>query len=268
MKLTAILLVIFSVTCLQSCGTKNKPIEPNQLNGYWVLKTLDGKDVRTLFEGTIPGIQFDFDKMLLTGSGGCNNFTGQFTFEKEKNLFSAPNLVATMRLCVEKNEEGLFFEKLSKQSILSLDKDILKFTTDNYIVMEFEKGEAPKNPSLNEKLTGTWQLKNIDGKTATEIFSNKYKEDYLPTLIFNFDENKINGNAGCNNYSTSFAINNGVLIVSPIATTKMACPNLAGEAQYIKNLSDTTGLAFQGESSDTLQLRKKGNLVLEYVKIK
>jgi len=248
-------------TFMQSCTPKAKPIEPSQLEGYWVLKTLNGQDAKTLFEGSLPTLQFDFKEMRVSGTGGCNRYTGSFTFEN--NVLNTPDLAMTKMACLGKNEEGQFIVEMSRPKTVSIVNNILTFSADgDEVTLEFEKGEAPVVETVFDKLSGTWTLTKMEGTPVADIF--KGEEAKIPTLTFNFDDNRASGNAGCNGYSAPFVYDNGLIIVSLAAATQMACPNLKGESQYLKNFVDTMGVSIP--DANTLQLIKKGNMILEYTK--
>lgn len=253
------MLVLFTAFALQSCHKKPKAVDLLQLEGYWVLKSLNGQDAKTLFEGSLPTIQFDFDKMSISGNGGCNNYNGGFTYKDA--IFNASNIASTEMMCMHKNDEGLFWVELARPSTLSIENGLLTFRADGKdITIEFEKGEAPK--TFNERLAGTWNLKNMEEKPITDFF--KGEGAIIPTLTFDFEASKINGNSGCNNFFTTFKIENGLLIVSPIASTMRACLNMEGETEYLKNLADTSAINLIDDNN--LQIIKKGNIVLEYSK--
>lgn len=254
-----IITAVFICISFQSCNEKVKPIDPAYLEGYWVLKSLNGNDAKSLFEGALPTIQFDFQKNTVSGTSGCNRYNGPFSLEN--NVFRASDLASTQMLCVSKNEEGKFKEEITKPLTISIENGILTFTNDQKkVVLEFEKGEAPK--TFEEKLAGTWNLKTMTEKPVAEFF--KGEDAKIPTLTFEMEEGKIGGHAGCNGYGSAFKIDNGLLIVEPIASTMMACPNIQSEAEYIKYLSDTSGINITNEN--ILQIIKKGDIFLEFTK--
>lgn len=259
--LTLLFITIAGFAFLQSCDPKAKEIEPSQLEGYWVLKTLNGQDAKTLFDGALPTLQFDFKEMKIFGTGGCNRYTGAFTFEK--NVLTAPNLATTKMLCTGKNEEGQFLVEMMRPNTLHIENNTLIFKADGVdTTLVFEKGEAPAELTVEQKLSGTWSLVKMEGKTATDIFKGEGAK--IPTLVFDFKEGRVSGQGGCNSFSAPFIYDNGLIIVSDVASTMMACPNLEGEGMYFKNLVDTSGVSIP--DAKNLQLIKKGNMVLEYTK--
>ena len=262
-KFIVFFLAIFAAGSISGCK-ETKAVDPSELQGFWILKSMNGEEGKTLFEGALPTIQFDFKEMIMSGTGGCNRYSGSFTFEK--NVLSAPNLAVTKMLCVGKNEEGQFLLDLSRPHTLSVENGVLTFKNDDKkVIFEFVKGETPK--SISEQLTGTWSLKLMEGNEVSNIF--KFKDENgnpkYPTLIFEKEENRIGGNAGCNGYGSNYTLDGEMFIVSLPFSTQMACPNLEGEVIYLKNLADTSIISFPNEN--ILQLSKKGDIVLEFEKI-
>lgn len=263
-KLTTLAMVFFaacSLLVLQSCA-HTKPVAPSQLEGFWVLKTIDGAEASTLFKGALPTLQFDFEKNQVFGTGGCNRYSGAFTFEN--SVFKADKVASTMMMCMEENQEGKFLQALGNNNVVSLENDLLTLKEEGKEgVLVFEKGTAPVILSFEQKIAGTWALVNIDGKPASEVF--KGEGAWVPTLTLDFEKAVVYGNSGCNDYHTKFVYDNGLLIVeAPMAMTRMTCPNQAGENLFLQNLSDTTAISFP--SDNVLNLVKKGNLVLEFQK--
>ncbi len=247
---------------LQSCNSV-KPIDKTQLEGYWVLKSLKGEDAKAAFEGSIPSIEFDFSQNMVFGSGGCNRYTGSFNLT-EQNMFTATNSASTMMMCVDPNKEPLFLSTIATpELLLSLSKDgVLTFTKDKEVVLEFVKGEAPSTKAMAEainaeSLAGLWTLTSIAGGDMSSLFA-----DRKPTMEFSAD-NKIFGNAGCNTYNTAYTLEENTITFGPVASTKMACPNLKGENMFTNLLATPLQAELNG---DKLTLLKSGEVVLEFVK--
>lgn len=245
----------------QSCNS-NKPIEKSKLEGYWTLKTLQGEDAKEVFKGTNPGLQFDFTNNTLSGNGGCNTFGGGFTLT-ETNEFSAPNLVATMKMCFQENKEPQFLAALSTPNlIVSLDdKGELVFKDGETVVLQFVKGEAPvyeTTIAVNaENLMGKWNLISIAGGDIDKLFVEK-----KPTMEF-AENNGVFGNAGCNNYRTAYELSGDTIKFKPAAATMMACPSLEGETLFTGMLNNPLQAAIIG---DKLTLSKDGSVALEFTK--
>lgn len=266
---SSLLTVFFAVICvafsLQSC-TNAKPLESSDLEGYWVLKSMNGKEAKSLFAGALPTLKLDFSNMQISGTGGCNRYTGAFTFEN--NVLKAPNLASTRMLCFDENSEPEFLMELAKDNTLSIVNGVLTFTNrDKEVTLEFEKGEEIDETPVTvtaEMLQGTWTLIRLEGAEANVVFSGENPR--MPTLIVDATENRISGNAGCNSYSAPFSLDgNNFIAMAPVATM-MACPNLDGETKYLKNLQDTLMVSLP--NPDVLFLMKNDQAVLEFVKNK
>lgn len=259
---------LFTITAVAftiiSCNSV-KPIEKSQLDGYWVLKTMNGQDAKSLFAGTLPSIEFNFADSLVTGNAGCNSYNGKFSLN-DKNEFTVPQLAMTMMLCQEANKEGDFTKAMGEKSILSIDANgLLTFTQDNKVVFQFEKGEKPAVVTTIETATpqlivGSWILSTMSGEDVNVLFAEK-----LPTAEFDTITNKISGNAGCNGFSATYKLEDGVLTLGPVISTKMACPSLDGESKLVKLLETP----FEASLNDgNLTLSKDGKAVLTFQKMK
>ena len=248
------------VFATQSCSS-TKQIDKTKLAGYWSLKTLQGEDAKDAFKGPNPSLQFNFANNTVSGSAGCNDFSGGFTLT-EGNEFSAPNLVATMKMCFQENKEPQYLKALSTPNLsMSLDdKGELVFKQGEEVVLQFTKGEVPTEETTvvnAEALAGKWKLTFIAGGDIATLFADK-----KPTMEFTKD-NKIFGHAGCNTYRTSYELDGNTITFKPVASTMMACPSLTGEGMFTGLLTTPLQAAIDG---DKLTFAKEGNTVLEFVK--
>jgi heat shock protein HslJ len=240
---------------MQSCNSV-KPIAKTQLEGNWVLKTLQGEDAKTAFAGELPGIGFDFEKNSVYGSGGCNRYTGAFTLTG-KNEFSAPNLVSTKKMCIAPNKEPQFLTALSTPNLtVSIENGLLTFSQDKTILIQFEKG-TEKPAITGEALAGKWNLTSIAGGDLATLFATQ-----IPTMEITTD-GKVTGNAGCNNYRSTYTLNNNTITFGPAISTKKACPGLQGEQLFTSLLTTPLQAALDGNK---LTFSKGGNVVLELTK--
>jgi len=263
-KSAALLFAVLTLTFVaQSCSSV-KPVEKTQLeNGAWVLKSMKGEAVETSFTGKRPDLKFDFSKNMVSGNGGCNGYGGEFTLN-EQNVFSAPNLVSTMMACMDASKEPEFFKTLSSPDlVVALTKDgNLTFSEGDNVVLEFEKFQAPvisaDTDIVNVKnLTGKWNLTSIEGEDMATLFPDK------PATMEIAADGKVFGNAGCNNYRSTFTLEENTITFGPAMATKMACPSLKGETTFLSKLSAPLQAGLNG---DKLTLFSAGNVVLELTK--
>lgn len=262
----SIVAVICLVISIQSCKNKVTPIDKSQLEGYWVLKTIDGQDASSLFANSVPGMQFNFADSTVNGTGGCNRFFGKFSLN-QNNEFSAPELGSTMMSCENMAQEDKFMKILSP-AILNLsvsEEGILTLKdSQNKVLLEFVKGEEPqKGPNMSETLTtenivGKWELTELEGQPAIEVFKTK-----TPFIEFNSQDGKVNGNAGCNNFNGTYTIADSKITFGPLVTTFMSCPELESETKLLGFFQTT----LEGAIEDGLLVfYKDGQKVLQYTK--
>ncbi len=83
----------------------------SDLNGDWILAQLNGGPINRMVE--IPTARIDISKEMISGFGGCNNYSGQIQNLTSKN-FKTDKVISTMRACMEKNIEPEFGKALSE----------------------------------------------------------------------------------------------------------------------------------------------------------
>lgn len=81
------------------------------------------------------------------------------------------------------------------------------------------------------RLNDIWVLENINGKAI-----NVQTEP--PRLEFQLKENRVTGYGGCNQISGSIQTTEKTIQFGMMARTKMACPDLALEDQFLGYLND------------------------------
>lgn len=257
-KLSFALVMILSLGIMaQSCkssknSSKNDYPGENTPNiaGTWILKSLNGQPATNLFKGKIPTMNIDVAENRIFGNGGCNGYTGTYTYSK--GILSAPNLASTMMMCVEENQEHQFHTVLGQPNKVSLVNGILTLKHEGKTVAEFEKGI---DTSL---LSGEWKLESIADGDAKALFT-----DREPTISFDLAESRLGGNAGCNRYNATYKIEGTTITVGPVMSTRMACPNMEGESKFTQII---TGASTLEASMNKITFSKDGKAVLTFVK--
>ncbi|NDW10284.1 META domain-containing protein [Dysgonomonas sp. 520] len=237
----------------QGCkSTKDTLGGVSAINGTWVLATLDGEDVADIFEGKVPTMNVDASAKQIFGNGGCNSYTGAFTYEK--GVFSAPRVAATMMMCFAKNKESAFFAMLAKPNTISVENGVLTFKNSGSVVATFIRG-VDQNVFTQE-----WKLESINGESSDKLFT----EETLPTLKFNVEEKRVNGSAGCNTFNGTYSVASEYITVGPLMTTRRACPNMEGEYKYTQALTGVSKVSMT--KNGTLTLTRDGKNILTYIK--
>ncbi len=96
-------------------------------NRDWVLVAYgDALEPTTTLEDPLTTIAFNAEGV--TGTGGCNGFTGTFAYDNDQISFSP--LAATRRACPDPvmEQEMLFFEALQSATSFTIEGDVLTIT--------------------------------------------------------------------------------------------------------------------------------------------
>ena len=80
-------------------------------------------------------------------------------------------------------------------------------------------------------LKGKWKVSKLIGIDSIPI---------SPTLVIDLDAKKISGNAGCNNYGSSFKIDENLIKFETPFATKMYCTNMHIEKAFFDCLQNTS----------------------------
>lgn len=244
-------ILMLTVISLASFGYLSaKDVPQAQLEGKWMLKSINNRNTSELFTNKTPYLLFNFDVEQISGNSGCNTYSGKFKYSGGN--FEAPNIASGNVSCPGSSDEALLISLLNKSSKLSILNGELIFSQDDKPVLVFYRAQ----PLTNADLQGMWKLQSIDGKNVDSDFATK-----IPTLEFNFMDNKLTGNAGCNNYSAEFTLTNNILEVNPLITTRMACDNLDGEAKYVKTFTGRMDVTLE---NNVLVLRKDNKDILTF----
>lgn len=197
------------------------------------------------------------DDGSLVGSSGCNNYNTSFTVDGGA-LTINPIIAATMMAC----EETIMQQEMAYLAVLPTAAAWT--VADDTLTLSDASGAAllVYTAVSSTPLTGTtWQVTGFNnglGGVTTLIDGTEI------TAVFG-DDGSLSGNAGCNNYSTSYTIDGDNISINPgIATTRMACAEnvMAQETAYLAALPTAATYAVQG---DGLELRHvTGSLIASY----
>ncbi len=91
-----------------------------------------------------------------------------------------------------------------------------------------------------------WTLVELMGKPITD--TPERKEMYL---ILRKDQNRVEGNGGCNAFSGTYVLKNNEISFGPLVSTKMFCPAIEYENNFFKGLSSANHYYIK---EDTLSL--------------
>ena len=107
-----------------------------------------------------------------------------------------------------------------------------------------------------------WKLIELNGKTVTSATDKDY--------YINLDSKsgKFAAYAGCNNFAGTFVMKSaGMLMFSKIMGTKMACPNMDFENNFIKTLEKTSSYMIENKGK-LLHLHNGNKLLAKFEAVK
>ncbi len=121
-----------------------------------------------------------------------------------------------------KYEEGFTYELLVNEIPVpnpAADASSLRYKLKNIV---------SKIPTLdNSELIKEWAVIKIKG---LEKLSSS------PTMIFEKEDAKVVGFAGCNNYFSTYTVSGNTLSLGPAGATRKLCPDMSVEDVFFKNL--------------------------------
>ena len=118
-----------------------------------------------------------------------------------------------------------------------------------------EATQADQNESVLEDV---WELTEMDGEAVDDLFPDKH-----PTIEFKMKENQVVGFAGCNQYRGQFILEKEYIKVVGVIATKMACPVLDEEDEFLAILQEVEEYIIAGKE---LSLWSGGQQVLKFRK--
>jgi heat shock protein HslJ len=154
--------------------------------------------------GSVVSIMFGDDSSV-SGTGGCNRFSGTYTVSSNMLTFSP--LASTRMACVDaaaSQQETAFFAALEAANGYAL--------ADDGLTIWYGDGQEMR---LVATLAGTqWQLAALDGAPAVE--------GSVVTLAFD-EDGRAAGTGGCNSFGGPYEVNGSAITFGALASTMMAC---------------------------------------------
>jgi heat shock protein HslJ len=207
-----------------------------------ILAYRSGDDLRSIEPREVPP-ELSFAEGRVSGNVGCNSFSGAYTRDGDR-LTIDPRMAMTMMACEE--------------SLMALEQAI---TTHLAAVTGFRQEGARLKLLGNEgaalillealvetPLVGvTWRLDTYNNGKEALVTPVKGTEI---TLVLTA-QGTLAGSDGCNRYMSGYTLDDGRLMIGPIATTRMACRGPATVAEqaagYAAALGQVRGFRIEGE---------------------
>ena len=241
--------MIVMAACGDDDSTAGTSVGPNaSLQGTsWVLDSvgIDGKAVDAV---AVAALDFDADGTTLSGSTGCNQFSG--TYEQRGSDLTITLGPVTLAACTS---PALTAQEAAIMRQLPL---VASFTSAGQLALLDSSGATvlTYGPGIAGLQDTSWTVLGVNnGKGGVE------SSTLAQTLTAKFGaDGSLSGFSGCNQYNGSYQTSgtDGVTITN-IATTRKACEEAAMtlETQYTTALGN---VATYGISGTTLTLRDAG----------
>ncbi len=224
----------------------------DEWDGTWIIETAERKAV----VGIEPvEIIIDTKSGKIYGNDGCNVINGEIVFDSD-NQVRFESLLSTMMACDPKVTDRVVQNALNTTRSYQVTDDsegiAIKFCDEQgKTVMTLAKRMA-------DQLNGAWEVTTINGI--------KIADEELPSLVIDIQEERISGFAGCNRMFGTVILDNTAYGISfdQIGTTRMACPNMETEQNFVEALNLVKGFYLIDETHAALyQKPGKAIIVLE-----
>lgn len=240
--------MLFAGLVVAGCGSsKSSSASTDKLEGTpWVLVSGAGIDVP---KGVALSATFDAGKV--SGSGGCNRYTGAYTVNGDK--LDITGVASTQIACQPP------LDTVERSYLAALDAATGWAIDGNQLVLSAGGKETLRYDAATPQ--GSWEVTGLNLGTAITGPAT----GTTITAVFGSD-GTLAGNAGCNQYNTTYTTDGATITIGPTAATKKLCPEPKGvmeqEAAYLQALE--TAKTFQLDGSALTLLTDKGTIAVTY----
>lgn len=185
------------------------PLASEPLVRTWVLSSGSGPDGEIVVSpDAVPTL--NVRGLTVTGSDGCNGFSGSVDLDTSDVSFS--DMVSTAMACGDDgvmSQAATFMDALVETVSWEIDGDALHLSSPG--------SELVFEPEPTIDLAGTWELREVstlDGQL-----------DVIPTAVptLTVADGEVSGSDGCNGFRGSVEVVGSRLLVDGIAMTERAC---------------------------------------------
>lgn len=254
MKILKFAPLLLALVFLESCTSTSKTMNQTA-SGDWTLATMSNSPINRMV--VLPTMNIDAENMIISGSGGCNRYSGAITKLNAATLNISDKVRATMMACNNENIETDFLQKLSLANTYEVKNDLLTvFDKNGTNILTFIK---KKNSSANQLLHNIWMTTSIKRAPLNRMAT-------IPRLEINLTEMKIFGNDGCNDYNGTITTANAKdLEFGRVASTRKMCADMDITDRY--NMALATVASYQVEGLNLYLFDKNGKEVLSFLKV-
>jgi heat shock protein HslJ len=242
-----LMIALLALALMAGCGDDDgAAASSSSLEGVpWQL--VSGLDVEG-WEAVTPTVSFEGTSV--TGSSGCNQFGGKFTFDGE--ALTIKSLSSTLMGCEPQVAavETAYTAALERVAKWRVENEQLVLAdTDGKELLRYRAASPIGTWEATSLLKGDGVRSLVAGSEITAVFA---------------DDGKLSGSAGCNTYTTTFKRDRGALTIAPPEATELACaePIMDQERAYLEALPKTA--SYRVEGSKLLLLTAAGTFVATF----
>lgn len=225
--------VLASLILLSSCNTVRNTVALSDIEGEWNIVRINGKSLQILSGEQQPFIGFDTRSGKIYGNSGCNRIMASMDLQAKPGTVEFGRMGSTMMACPNMETETKVLAALSEaKSYRKAGKDEMALSNSSNRPLVILKKRFYSMTVA--ELQGEWNVVSVFNQSISKT------TEKAPFLIFDMKGNKISGNAGCNRLVGKLNINedNRISIsISPVVTTRMACPDMETENNILSALS-------------------------------
>ncbi len=239
-----------STTAAAGAGTTNGSVpssSPATTGGAATLEsttwTLSADSKLGVDLGTVD-VTMRFENGTVSGSSGCNRFTGSYTLDGD-SLTIKPGVASTMMACPEPQMavEQAFLALLPTMTTAAVDGETLTLSDASgqpILVFDHISGE--------QAIAGDWTVTAV--RTANAVSSPVPGSE----LTLSFASGTTSGYAGCNQFTGGYKLTGDDLTIGPLASTRRACVDPAVSQQETDYLAALQATATFSSTSQMLTL--------------
>jgi heat shock protein HslJ len=242
-------LVAFAALAVVASACSSSGGSGGQLDGKtWALTSYTvGSETQQVPADVLADATFIAAESTVSGSGGCNRFTGGYRAEGANLTFGA--LASTQMACIGPagDVEAAYLANLAATKTYTATADTLTmFDAQGASSLVFGVAQPAEIGGVEWHATGI-----NNGRQAVE----SVVEGTDPTATFDTAAGTVSGNAGCNQYNGAAVIDGDAIKIGPLASTKMACADEAASTQEAAFLAALEAATTFEVRNQTLELR-------------
>lgn len=222
--------LLATTALLTACATMTDMSTAPPLEGtQWRLTDLQGQ---ARFDGPAPTLQFDGTRV--SGSDGCNRYTGPYT-RTGADIRLGPRLASTRMACPDplQKRADAFARVLGDTRRYRVRTTS---TGDRLEQLGADGGVIASFMAQSQALPGTrWEVTGINNGRQAVV---SVQTGTRVTLAFD-GQGRVSGSAGCNRFTARFEAGPGTVRIEAPAATRMACPEpsvMAQEQAFLRAL--------------------------------